>query len=91
MKYKFKIGDTINLNPEKYNESYDEWPKWNSSESYIIVKFDDKTDSNGLPIVILNKSFVNYYDHRTITTYYLLPDIKKLRKLKLKKIYESRR
>jgi hypothetical protein len=91
MRYNFKIGDTVKLNPEEYNECYDEMPNWNISNSYKIVEISDEKDCDGVPIVMLNKSFYHHRDDSTtISTQFLLPDIKKQRKLKLQKIYESR-
>lgn len=97
MKYNFKIGDIVKLNPKEYNECYDEMPDWNTSDYYTIVNFDNEIDSNGDPVVVLNKSFygntvfTSFESRNKISSHFLLPEIKKLRKLKLKKIYESRR
>ena len=90
MKYKFKIGDIVKLNPEEYNNCFDEIPDWNISKSYIIVKFSNEYDSDGEPIVTLNKSFSDNFTKTSITTQFILPDIKEQRKQKLNKINESR-
>ena len=83
---KFNLGDIVKMNGDILFKIYGKLPSWYNSGYYMITNFTGKYDSDGFPIVTLNKKISGDY---LITTKYIIPGVKEQRKLKLKKIYES--
>lgn len=93
--FKFKAGDKVKLIEENVKSvTGNELPKWFTNEILTITDFTGENDFFDYPIVIINKELTgSIINNNTLTTYYLKPAIRELRKQKLEKLksYESRR
>ena len=97
----FKVGDIVRLNSILLVDSNGDLPYWWTSANFMILGFVIKDnevefDRDGFPLVLVDIEFkvkvdsngavLNGERRNTVTTQWLLPDIKAQRRMKLKRL-----
>lgn len=85
----FKVGDRVQISKEALLSVSNNLPDWYSNEIYTILKISSELDTNGNPIVYLDRE-LKCDNGFQITIFFLKYSILYERKQKLHKIYESR-
>jgi hypothetical protein len=101
MKRIFKVGDIVRLNSKLLVDGNGDLPYWWTPDNFMILDFVIKDnevdlDKDGFPLVVVNINFKekDYSEvakgdgvpRNTVTTQWLLPDIKAQRRMKLERI-----
>lgn len=89
MSSKFNVGDIVVMNDKVILNRYGRLPIWYNKEHYTIIKFTGEIDMDGYPIVRVDKYIGGRQFNNDISTDFIKPCIKEIRKLKLQKIYAS--
>lgn len=87
--YNFKVGDIVKLNKNVIEERIGHLPEWYIEDKLIITELTDRYDLQNYNIVRVDIGLPGMsVDNKRITSQWLVPDLKTLRKLKLEKLYE---